>query len=168
MKDMIRIIAFLLIFGISNVFAQQDDAIPEEIPEFGEFNSYRGNILLTNDHLPKEGKIIFIFYDPECEHCQELGFEVNKNIQRLKHTQIYFISMQDKKSILKYQAKYTPKLKSYKNVGFYHDSEYNFILKFNPKNFPSLYLYDAETSKLLKYLDGENKIDEILPFYITE
>lgn len=165
---MIRIIALLLFFGITNVFAQQQDSIPENIPEFGKFYSYFGDSLLTNDSLPNKGKIIFVFYDPECGHCQELGFEVNKKIHSLIETQIYFISMQDKDAIIKYQEKYTPKLKNHKNVAFYQDTDYNFILQFNPKNFPSLYLYDAQTSKLLKYLDGENKIDKILPYYSQE
>lgn len=159
------ILLFSLFVSTYVGFAQDKSTAPAKIPEFGEFVSYFDDFVLTSADLPKAGQFIFIFYDPECGHCQELGTEVNKHIKYLKDTKIYFISMQEKPLVGKYRDKYTPSLKNNNNVYFLEDKEYEFIMKFDPQNFPSLYLYDGKTREIKVYLDGQNKMEEVLSYY---
>lgn len=154
-----------LFFVITTAFSQEKTKAPEKIPDFGSLNDYFGKDELAYKTLPKKGKLMFVFYDPECGHCQQLGHEINKNIELFEDTQIYFVSMQEKVLVEKYIDTFLPKLKKRKNIGYYHDEEYAFLLKFNPQNFPSLYLYEAKDKRLLTFLDGENKIDDLRQFY---
>ncbi len=156
---------FFLIFTPTLVFSQKKAEAPKKMPDFGSLPSYFEKDVLAYKTLPKDGKLMFVFYDPDCGHCQELGYEINKNIELFEDTQIYFVSMQEKALVAKYINTFLPKLKKRKNIGYYHDEEYAFLLKFNPQNFPSLYLYEAKDKRLLSFLDGESKIDDLRQFY---
>jgi len=135
--------------------------VPQTIPEF-KFQSLQGTQAFTNANLKSAKYIIFNFYDPGCGHCQKMGAGISKNIDKLNNTQIYFISMNDKEFIDGFINMHTPELKGKANVTFLRDPAVDFIPKFNPSNFPSLYVFDGKTKKLLKHLDGEEDVKKLL------
>ncbi len=53
-------------------------------------------------------------------------------------------------------------LRTAANIKFLFDSGTQFIEKFKPSNYPSLYIYDAKTKTLVKHLDGEDDVNELL------
>lgn len=150
----------LALFLFSLVGKAQNAAQPVVLPQFS-FAELSGGKAITNADLPRSAKKVFIFYDPGCGHCQEEAEAIGKNLDKFEGVHFYFISMQDKPLIEEYVRKYGKRLVNQKQVKFLHDSKYEFVGKFHPKQFPSLYVYSAD-NRLLGYADGPKKISDIL------
>jgi thiol-disulfide isomerase/thioredoxin len=139
------------------LFAQAPKTIPaftfDEVYQSGKFHA---------DKLPKTGYIVLDFYDPGCGHCQKMGAGIAQNLQKLKHVSLYFISMNDKAYVDGFINMHAKALKNAANVKFLFDSGTQFIEKFKPSNYPSLYVYDAKTKTLLQHLDGEDDVKKLL------
>ncbi len=133
---------------------------PVEIPAF-TFFKLGDNSLFTQQDLSSKGKIVLIFFDPGCGHCQEEVEAIGDNVDKFKDASFYFITMQDKPLIQEFVDKYGKKLKGRSNVTFLHDGKYEFITKFNPSEYPSLYVYSAN-KRLLKYLHGPKNVNTIV------
>lgn len=133
---------------------------PAKIPAFTFFKLADGTPF-TKSELPASGRVVLVFFDPGCGHCQEEAEAIGNNLDRFKDASFYFIAMQDKPLIQEFIAKYGKKLKGKSNVTFLHDGNYEFISKFNPSEYPSLYVYSAN-GQLVKYLHGPKEINTIL------
>ncbi|MDF2515617.1 MAG: redoxin [Sphingobacterium sp.] len=144
-------------FLFQPLFAQAPKTIPaftfDEVYQSGKFHA---------DKLPKTGYIVLDFYDPGCGHCQKMGAGIAQNLQKLKHVSLYFISMNDKAYVDGFINMHAKALKNAANVKFLFDSGTQFIEKFKPSNYPSLYVYDAKTKTLLQHLDGEDDVKKLL------
>ncbi|WP_286857663.1 MULTISPECIES: TlpA family protein disulfide reductase [Sphingobacterium] len=144
-------------FLFQPVFAQAPKTIPaftfEEVYQTGKFSS---------DRLPKTGYIVLDFYDPGCGHCQKMGAGIAQNLQKLKNVSFYFISMNDKVYVDGFINMHAKALKGAANVKFLYDGGTQFIEKFNPSNYPSLYIYDGKTRTLVQHLDGEDDVKKLL------
>jgi len=144
-------------FLFQPLFAQAPKTIPtftfDEVYQSGKFNS---------DKLPKTGYIVLDFYDPGCGHCQKMGAGIAQNLQKLKNVSFYFISMNDKPYVDGFINMHAKALKTAPNVKFLFDSGTQFIEKFSPSNYPSLYVYDAKTRTLVQHLDGEDDVKKLL------
>lgn len=138
----------------------QDNVQPVEIPAF-TFFKLDDNTPFTQRELPASGRVVLVFFDPGCGHCQEEAEAIGNNLDKFKDASFYFIAMQDKPLIQAFVDKYGKKLTGKKNVTFLHDGNYEFISKFNPAEYPSLYVYSAN-KRLVKYLHGPKKINTIL------
>lgn len=63
----LTVFSLMVAFSGNHVFAQ---AIPAKtIPDF-TFYSLKNNQPFTQKQLRKEGKILFLFFDATCPHCQ--------------------------------------------------------------------------------------------------
>ncbi len=151
------VILFLSAFSMQ----AQDNVQPAEIPSF-TFFTLADNSPFTQRELITSGRIVLVFFDPGCSHCQEEIGAIGENLDKFKDASFYFITMQDKPLILEFVGKYGKKLKGKNNVTFLHDGNYEFIGKFNPTEYPSLYVYSAANKRLVKYLHGPTKINTIL------
>lgn len=137
---------------------------PAQLPAISSiYNLYKADQLLQ-DALPTKGKIVLIFYDPGCGHCQELGAGIAKNTEKLGQSAIFFITMNDKEHVDGYVNMFAKGLKAQQNISFWKDPGVEFIEKFMPENYPATYIYDAASKKLLKAFHGEGDADKLLPF----
>lgn len=159
-RGLFCMVLLLLFTGPS--FAQ--DSPPKQLPDFGKFYSYTDTTTLRYELLPDEGYVLFDFYDPGCGHCQQLGQSILENMDALKNTTVYFISMMERPQVDDFLDRFAPGLRNHKNVQFFWDKDFSFIQRFFPQNFPSVYLYDAKSKKLIAYLDGEKSIVGLLPY----
>ena len=66
------------------------------LPPLATMTNHFSSSTRIADVLPKSGKVMFIFYDAGCGHCQMLGQGISKQLQHLKHTAILFVAFQDK------------------------------------------------------------------------
>lgn len=157
MKLLTTILFASLLFLFKSVSAQVPKVLPtftfNEVYQSGQFNS---------DKLPKTGYIVLNFYDPGCGHCQKMGSGIARNLQKLKNVSFYFISMNDKAYVDGFINMHAKALKSASNVKFLFDPGTQFIEKFSPANYPSLYIYDAKTRALVQHLDGEEDVNKLL------
>ncbi len=135
-----------------NVSAQ---APAETIPDFNFLRLNKSSF--TNNNLEPGKMLFFIFFDSECEHCQRTIQHVNQHYQDFKKAAIYLITLDNAENINRFMSKYGNKLISKKNVTLLQDFKNEFIWKFRPRKYPSIFLYSAK-KKLILYDDDEKSL----------
>jgi len=79
---------------------------------------------------------------------------LNQHYEEYKKAAIYLISLDNKEKINQFINKYGPNLNGKKNVILLQDLKNEFITKFKPRKYPSMFLYSVE-KKLIDYEDNE-------------
>lgn len=160
MKNIILVLIFVFTtVGLSN------GQVPEKMPAFSKFSDMNTGAKFTSDSLNSKHTQVFILFDPGCGHCQELGQGISKSLDKIRQdVDFYFISIQEKPLVDGYINMFDKGLRNDKRVKFLYDPEGEFILSFNPKNFPSTYIYEAKSLQIIKQFDGENRVETLLPY----
>lgn len=155
MKHSFKIILFLLVisFKISAQISSQPPA--QVIPEFKFFRL--NTTPFTNKDVPKGKMTFFMFFDSDCDHCQHAIKSIGEQFQAFKKTSIFLISIDDQNKINHFMHAYGSKLKGQKNVTILQDKFQQFILKFKPGRYPSMFLYSSE-KKLIDYEDNPESV----------
>lgn len=131
------------------------------LPNF-TFYQLRSGIRVTNENVAKDKNTVFILFDPGCSHCQHEATELEKNIDRLKDVNIYYISMNDPALVLGFFDTFAPKLSKSSNVEVLIDKDQTFIQSIHvPSQFPANYVYGAD-GKLKAHWEGEKNINEAI------
>ncbi len=131
------------------------------LPNF-TFYQLRSGIRVSNENVAKDKNTVFILFDPGCSHCQHEATELEKNIDRLKDVNIYYISMNDPALVLGFFDTFAPKLSKASNVEVLIDKDQSFIQKIHvPTQFPANYVYGAD-GKLKAHWEGEKNINEAI------
>jgi hypothetical protein len=128
------------------------------VPEFRFVTRDQG--LLSNANLPKGKLLLFVFFDPDCEHCQRVVKHMDQDVAAFRAARVYFVSMESQDKIDRFAATYAPRLVRQPNVLFLRDPGGGYMLRFHPIRFPSLFLYSPE-NKLLDYEDNEETLFRI-------
>lgn len=136
----------------------------KKLPAIGTIHSIDNSSKILQQSLPAKGKIVFVFYDPGCGHCQELGVSISTEYTSFGAAQIFFITMNEKTYVDTYISKYAKGLKDKKNVSFWQDPGVEFMEKFMPSSYPATYVFDAASKNLIKDFQGENDAKKIVPF----
>lgn len=139
------------------LFAQLQPA--KVIPDFTFYDLK--DQLFTQKNLKQSQKILFLFFDATCTHCQYETQLIGSHYQDFKNTVFYFISMDKKQQIIKFMETYGKQLYGKSNVTVLVDLNRQFIQNFTPSQFPALYIYNAN-HKLLKYWDTPVAIEQVM------
>lgn len=129
----------------------------ERVPAFKFFKFNK--TAFTDKDLPENKLLFFIFFDPTCEHCKMAIQKINKYYSECKQTAIFLIAIESEESIRSFLNSYGPNLINKKNVLILRDPQNEFIGKFKPRKYPSIFLY-SKKRKLLLYEDNEEKMYE--------
>lgn len=124
----------------------------QTIPDFQFFRL--DQLSYTNKDLPQNKTLFFVFFDPGCEHCQRTMKYMNQRVSSFSKTYMCLISLAAPADINRFMDAYGPQIKTQKNVILLQDKLYQFIPRFKPRKYPSLFLYSAQ-KKLLDYEDNE-------------
>ncbi|MEO6548605.1 MAG: thioredoxin family protein [Ferruginibacter sp.] len=151
MKKVLKTLIFILLVT-NNIIAQVPAAT---LPEFKFARTNQS--LFTNKDLPSGKKLFFIFFDPECDHCQRAITYLNKNIADFKKASIFLITIDIQEKTDRFFATYGSNIKQQKNITILRDFQNDFISKFKPRKYPAMFLYSAQ-KKLLLYDDEEKNI----------
>jgi thioredoxin-related protein len=155
MKYTIRILAFLLL-AFSNIYAQNP------VKSIPEFLFYRlDNRKFTKQNIQPGKKVFFVFFDSDCDHCQRAVLDINKNQKEFKNVAVYLVSLDDEQKINHFMTCYGPELKGRKNVTILLDPKNNFLPKFKPRKYPSMFLF-AKDGKLITYEDNPENVFRII------
>ena len=155
MKYALNTIVPLILFSFS-VSAQIAGKPPAQtIPHFQFFRL--DNTTFTDNDLPKGKIIFFMFFDPDCDHCQHAIESIGKQYQTFKKTSIFLVSMFPVDKINQFMNTYGSKLKGQKNVTILQDKLQQFIIKCNPMRYPAMLLY-SPGKKLLDYEDNPESV----------
>ena len=107
------------------------------------------------------GKNILIFYRPECDHCQREAAAISENLDAFSGYQIYFVGTDGHEASRSFAKDYA--LDGKNNVHFVQTSVNEILDHLGPISTPSLYIY-SEERRLVRHLDGETAIEEILRY----
>lgn len=150
------LLTFILFIGCKNVKSQVQ---PQTIPSFS-FLTLDGKPF-TDKNIALGKKSIILLFDASCEHCQHEIKAIGKQYSAFKSVNLYLVSMDDKSEIVKFMNTYGKGLNGKKNVTVLNDPQRQFIPKFGPTKYPSMYIY-SETGKLIEYLGGQKEVKEVL------
>ena len=117
------------------------------------------------ESLPKTGKIMLVFYDPGCSHCQQFAQGIADDFEEFKEISVFFICMQSVTHIKGFVNMFGKTLIGKAHVSFWRDPGTEFFEYFLPENYPATYLYDARSLKLIKSFQGDYEIAKMRSFF---
>ncbi|MFD0863639.1 TlpA family protein disulfide reductase [Sungkyunkwania multivorans] len=136
-------------FKMSNKIKDKK-ATAERIQQIPAFSFYSLNDeKFTNDNLSIGSKTLFIYFNSECEFCQEEIAQINQNIDYFKGTQLIFISHENKSAIAIFADKY--KALKGDNIHFLYDDKATFSTIFDAKSVPFALVYDSNKQLVGKF-----------------
>ena len=150
------IIALLL---ISNIASAQ----VRVVPNFRFVRMDNGSDF-TPSALASGKKTFFIFFDTECPHCFRAITEYNKNHQSMNNLNIVMVTRNSKDEVMPFLKKVGPILHTKKNTVVTYDQYNQFIGKFLPRKYPSMFLFDAK-KQLILYSDEESDIPTFIELF---
>ena len=127
------------------------------IPPFS-YSTIKGKIFTDKD-LREDTPTLFLYYNSQCEHCQNEAEQIRDNIKKFTTAQLVFISFEEPKKITAFAKKY--KLIGYDNVTFLFDKQSSFATTFDVKALPTVVIYDKK-KKLVEKTKGQIKVEKIL------
>ena len=160
MKKMIIAMAALFIVKVS--FSQVDSTQPlylrfPDVPQF-TINKASDSTAFTRDNLRKKKEIIFMFFSPDCEHCQHETQELIANMDKFKNTQIVMITYMPYNMMEDFYKNY--KIANYPLITMGRDGKYLLPTFFNVRSLPAIYVYDKK-GKFKQSFEGSVKIEKI-------
>ena len=127
------------------------------IPVF-EYKDLNNN-KFTNANLKENTPLLFVYFNSECEFCNEEAKMIKDNITQFKNIQLVFISFEEPSKIKAFATKH--QLINYDNLTFLCDSKATFATTFDVKSMPCLVLYD-KNNNLIEKIKGQTKAETIL------
>ena len=109
--------------------------------------------------LPPGQHTLFMYFSPNCEHCQKMTRLILANQGALRDTRIFMVTNEASEEARKFAQ--TFKLVSYKNLFIGTDYIYTCFDAFMPSELPFFAIYDNQR-KLKRIYRGETDIHSII------
>jgi peroxiredoxin len=141
-----------LIFQITSKIKHKKEVAEniKTIPNF-DFQNVNGG-RFTNDNLIKNIPTLFVYFDSECEFCNEEAEMIKQNIDQLSTFQLIFVSIENPDKIKEFAIHH--KLINYDKINFLSDTQVSFAPTFDVKSLPCLVLYDKD-QHLIEKIKGQ-------------
>jgi thiol-disulfide isomerase/thioredoxin len=143
LKIIILVSVFSCFSFISN--AQQDATAAtlnniQHVPVFKIF-TVPDSTAFTNEQLKKNKPFVLMFFSPDCDHCQKETKELLAYKAELKGLQIVMVSPAAFSEIKTFYEDYN--IASMTNIIMGKDLYYTLGLKYQPRTYPSIFVYDS-------------------------
>ena len=132
----------------------------KSLPEFS-FVRMDNEAPFTQKNIQPGKKTFFIFFDTECPHCMQAISEYNENEKSMNSINMIMVTRDPKKDVVPFLKNFGPKLITKKNVTVLSDKNNQFIARFLPRKFPSMFLFN-KNNQLMLYSDEEKDIPRFL------
>jgi len=154
----------LIVSSLFLFFASASHAQAKTLPEF-QFTRMDNGAPFTKAGIAKGKKSLILFFDTECIHCRNAIVAYNKDEAKLKDdlVSVYLVTKDKKDHALYFLRTYAPRLSKRKNVTFLSDERNEFITRFQPMKYPSMFLYGKD-QKLIRYSDEEKDIPSFIVY----
>lgn len=154
-----KLLCFTLMFpGLTpEIYAQSGPA--QVVPDF-TFIRFNGQSFSRKD-LAKNKKVVIVFFDVTCDHCQNELKAISQKIDSFKKAEFYLVSMDNVASIQSFMKKFALSMNGRANVTLLRDLNRQFIARFRPVQFPAAYVYDYNL-RLVKYFGQNSKVTDII------
>lgn len=155
------VVLFLAVMGVQVLKKLQHKEQVQQalaiLPEFS-FCTLEG-ASFTNAQLPQNNKIVFIYFNTECEYCFYETKDISEQLERFKATTLLLVSNEKKEAIKAFAIKQNLQDKS--QVIFLQDSTYTFAKQFEANSIPYILAYDAQGKLLLRH-KGQLRAEKLL------
>lgn len=162
MKQFWTLLCLTLTLGFSAAAQTKTEDTPAYIknPTLPAFNILSADSSqVFNTYNIKAGRpTVFIYFSPECDHCQHSLKELREKADSLKDATVYLTSFVPLPEMNKFIVDY--KLNELKNWRFGKDYQYFFPMYFGAKSVPFMAVYD-KNKKLVAGRDGGFKATEL-------
>jgi peroxiredoxin len=147
------IILGIYIVALTNVLQAQVPA--STIPDFRFLQ--KSGAAFTRQQLPTGKPLFFAFFDITCDHCQKAMQYLNSHYRELGKAAIYLVTLDPGPSAEAFLGKHAPQLFRLPNTVLLRDTRNQFITLFQPRKYPSLFLYSPK-QQLILYSDEEKDL----------
>lgn len=151
------IILGICILSISNGLRAQVPA--QTVPDFRFLQ--KNGAAFTRQQLPTGKPLFFAFFDITCDHCQKAMQYLNSRYRELGKAAIYLVTLDPGPSAEAFLSKHAPQLLRQPNTVLLRDTRNQFITLFQPRKYPSLFLYSPR-QQLLLYSDEEKDLSSFV------
>jgi peroxiredoxin len=150
-------LAILLLLSFSPAFAQPEhtskgntnEGIGTLIPDF-KFYDMEGKPV-TRLSLVANAPTIFFYFDPDCDHCQNIAKKITEQKDLFKGVTLVLVSWADAKAIRAFPGKHLPGFPGKLIVT--KDNEYKIDKWFGYSATPSLYVYSDQYKRTASFKD---------------
>jgi hypothetical protein len=119
------------------------------------------NSTFTREKLANPKPDFFVFFDTECDHCRHAIQYLDQHHNKLGNAAVYLLTLENKDRARTFLSKFGSNLLSKSNVTLLRDTHSEFITKFKPRKYPSLFLFSA-SQRLLLYNDDPVSLPKFL------
>lgn len=114
---------------------------------------------INTEYIATGSPSIFIYFDPDCEHCQRETKSILAHIDQLRKANLYWITNGDLTELKQFCQNF--RLDTFKNVMIGRDYEYTFYRAFLPPSTPYIAIYNSHKS-LVRLYKGEPDLNSIV------
>lgn len=132
----------------------------QQIPDF-RFIRMSGTGPFTPKDLKPGKKTLFLFFDTECPHCMQALSAWNDNHTAMDGINPVLLTMDPPATAFPFLRNFADKIVAKKHVVTAIDTERQFIARFLPRKYPSMFLF-SEKGALLQYTDEEKDIPSLI------
>ena len=129
----------------------------KSIPDF-KYKNLNGE-LFSNKNLKTDTPTLFIYFNSECEYCNEEAEMIQGSVDKFRPYQLVFVSFEKPEKIKSFAQKHN--LLNYDNIHFVCDTKVTFATTFDVQSLPCLVLYD-KNQQLIEKIKGQTKVETIL------
>lgn len=129
---------------------------------FPKFTFYKtNNEVFTNANIKPGTPVIVVFFDPDCDHCQQMASWLNADAKNLisRKIQVMFVSTAETKDIHLFHKERLAALGN--NAFCLKDKNYKFDSYFGYSVAPTIYTYGSN-GKLVKVFKKDVPVAELL------
>lgn len=123
--------------------------------------SLDSSTLTNSTHLGRGGPIIFMYFSPDCEHCQRMTSLILHQLNNFCNSKIYMVTSEPTDETKKFVLAFH--LNGLSNVLVMKDYHYSFFDAFLPHEIPFFAIYDSQ-QKLRRIYEGEVEMSALLRF----
>jgi hypothetical protein len=146
-----------LVVLLSQIIACNIPYKNSDIPQFNLLLEDSVTIFHSSD-IPRGKKIILFYFDPDCEHCQNLTKSILTNYSSFSKAKIYLITRSPINKIISFDKYF--QLSKYDNIILGKDYQYLYFENSHVSETPTLSIYNEE-KKVIAILRGEAEMENL-------
>ena len=106
-----------------------------------------------------KGKIVFILFQPDCDHCQREAREIKEHLDAFRGYGVYFVSASTEEELEHFAKEYG--LYGIENIRFANTTVQEVLNSFGSIPAPSVFIFNDEGKRIASF-KGETEIDKIM------
>jgi hypothetical protein len=149
-----KVVLLVLLFSNTGSYSLIAQNGAPSIPDFTLFRQDKSSF--TQKDLAKDKLLFFLFFDVTCIHCQQAVLAINKKYSQMVNTNIHLVTLDPPAEVNAFLKKYGNNLIDKKNVMLFFDLRSEFITRFKPRKYPSIFLYSSNRNLIIYDDNPEN------------